>query len=85
MSFVYVEYGHTVDGTGSIGTGGGVSDIIGANYKGDIGLGEITIDFLHLNEAIIGNIGFSQEHVHVTGHTSSDRMDGEADVHAALG
>src|ERR1035441_5021594 len=80
MGLIHVEDRHPVDGAGSIGASGGVGDIIGANYQRDVSLREVAIDLVHLNQAVVGNICFGEQDVHVTGHASGNRMNGKAHV-----
>src|SRR6266403_3766337 len=84
VGFVNVEDWHPVDGAGSIGAGGRVGDVVGANHQSDVGLGEVTIDLIHLNQAVVGNIGFGEQHIHVARHASGNGVNGEAHVHTAL-
>ena len=84
MGFVHVEYGHAEDGARLIGARRGIGHIVGANDQGDIGLREIAVDLVHFDEAVVRNVGFGEQHVHVAGHASSDRMDGEAHLDSLL-
>src|SRR5467141_4683605 len=84
MGFVDVEDRHPVDGAGSIRAGGRVGDVVGANHQGDVGLREVTIDLIHLDQAVVGNIGFGEQHIHVARHASGNGVNGETHVHAAL-
>src|SRR5260370_23953052 len=84
MRFVHVENRHSVDGAGRVGAGGRVGNVVGANHQSDIGLGEIAVDLIHLDQAVVGNVGFGQQNVHVAGHASGNGMNGKAHVHAAL-
>src|ERR1019366_5514749 len=65
MGFVHVEDRHPVDWARSIGAGGRVGNVVGANDQGDIGLRKVAVDFVHLNQTVIGNIGFGQQDIHV--------------------
>src|SRR6185503_5861613 len=47
---VHVENGHAEDGAGGIGAGGGIGDVVGANHQGNIGLGKLAVDVVHLNQ-----------------------------------
>ncbi len=58
LSFVDVEDGHAEDGAGLISAGGGVGDVVGADDQGDIGLGEVAVDFVHFDEAVVGDVRF---------------------------
>ena len=39
-------------------------------------LGEFGVDFIHLNELFIRNIGFCKQDVHVAGHSTSNGVNG---------
>ena len=41
------------------------------------------VDLIHIIEQIVFNTGFSQQYVHVTGHTARNRVNGKADFGAA--
>src|SRR6266446_9949115 len=84
VGFVNVEDRHSVDGAGSIGAGGGVSNVVGANHEGNVGLRKVAVDLFHLNQAVVGNIGFGQQHIHVARHASGNGVNGETHVHAVL-
>src|ERR1700733_3681657 len=85
VGFVDVEDRHAEDGAGLVGARGGVGDVVGADDEGDVGLREVAVDLVHFDEAIVGNVGFGEQDVHVAGHASSDGMDGEADFDALFG
>mmetsp|Transcript_42226 Transcript_42226/g.90699 ORF Transcript_42226/g.90699 Transcript_42226/m.90699 type:complete len:1064 (-) Transcript_42226:53-3244(-) len=55
-----------------------VRDVIGSNNDADIGILHIWIDLLHLQDPVVGNSGLCQEHIHLTRHSASDRMDSKA-------
>ena len=48
-------------------------------------MGEFAVDVIHLDQAVVGDVGFGEEHVHVAGHAAGDGVDGELHVHAAAG
>ena len=50
-----------------------------------IGLREIAVDFVHVHKAVVRDVGFGQQDVHVAGHASGYGVDGEADVDSTLG
>src|SRR5208283_1076836 len=85
VGFVHVEDGHAEDRAGLIGAGGGIGHVVGTDDERDVGLREVAVDFLHFDEAVVGNVGFGEQHVHVAGHASGDRMDSEPDLDAFLG
>jgi hypothetical protein len=85
VGFVDIEDGHAVDGAGGVRSGGGVGDVIGADHKGNVGLGEVAVDLIHFDEAVVGDVGFGEEDVHVAGHASGDGMDGKTNFDALFG
>src|ERR1700735_2810550 len=56
--FVDVENGHAVDGAGGVGARGGICDVVGADDESDVGLREIAVDLVHLEEFVVGDVGF---------------------------
>ena len=67
-----------------IGLGGRVGDVVGADHEGDVGLSELAVDVLKLEDLIVGHVGFGQEHVHVARHAARDRVDGVLHLDAFL-
>jgi len=41
--------------------------------QGDIGLRKVAVDFVHLNQSVVGNIGSASMHVHVARAMRSQR------------
>src|SRR6266478_6779112 len=83
--FVYVQDGHAEDGAGGVGARGGIGDIVRADHQRDIGLRHVAVDRVHVQQLVVGDVGFGEQHVHVAGHASGDGVNAEADVDAALG
>src|SRR6266436_4831305 len=83
--FVDVQDGHAEDGAGGVGAGGGIGDIVGADDQRDVGLRHVAVDGVHVEELVVGDVGFGEQHVHVAGHASGDGVNAEGDVDAALG
>src|SRR6266849_4847487 len=82
--FVYVEDRHAEDGAAGIGASGGIGDIVGADDQSDIGLRHVAVDGVHIEQLVVGDVGFGEQHVHVAGHASGDGVDAEADIDAAF-
>src|ERR1035438_1960327 len=85
VGFIHVKDGHAEDGAGLIVAGGRIGDVVGADDEGNIGLRKVAVDLVHFDEAVVGDVGFGEQDIHVAGHASGDRMDGEANVDALLG
>src|SRR6185437_8422046 len=64
---------------------GGIGDVVRADDERYVGLGHVSVDVFHFNEAVVGDVGFGEKHVHVAGHASGNGVNGEADVYALLG
>ena len=45
---------------------------------------EFAVHDIHIQQLVIGNIGFRQQNVHMPWHSSGNRVDPELDVDAAL-
>ena len=84
LGLVDVEDGHAVDGRRRVGAGHRVGDVVGADDEGHVAARELGVDLLHLLELRVGHVGLRQQHVHVAGHAPGHRMDGVADLDAAL-
>src|SRR5579862_3568356 len=84
VGFVHVENRHTKDRARLVSAGGGLGYLVCAVAEGDVALREVDVDVFHFDEAIIGDVGLCQQHVHVSGHTPGNRVDGEADVDTLL-
>jgi hypothetical protein len=76
---VGVEDRRAKNGRTLFGTRRGVHHIIGADDECYVGRLEFLVDVVELEDEIIGNAGFSEQHVHLTWHTAGDRMDRELD------
>src|SRR5690606_22718425 len=81
---VDVEDRHAVDRAGLAVASGRVDHVVGAQNDGDISLREVFVDVFQVVDDVVGHTGFGQQHVHVTRHTSGNRVDGEGHVHALL-
>src|SRR5690242_17957433 len=81
---VDIENRHAVDRTRRIVARGRINDIVGADDQHDIGLRKLTIHLVHLQQLIVRNVRLGEQHVHVTGHAASDRVNRVLHVHAAL-
>src|SRR5580693_4575669 len=82
---VHIENRHAVDGAARIRASGGIGDVVGTDHESHIGLRKVTIDKVHLQELVVRNVGFGQQHIHVAGHAAGDGMNAEGDLHAAFG
>src|SRR5260370_725664 len=83
--FVDVQDGHAEDGAAGIGARGGIGDVVGADDQRDVGLRHVAVDGVHVQQLVVGDVGFGEQHVHVPGHATGDGVNAEGDVHAALG
>ncbi len=79
-----IENRHTVDGCSFGRIRRRVHHVIGTNDDSDICVFEFRVDVLHLVQFIVRDIDFGEEYVHVPGHTSGDRMNGELYLFAFL-
>src|SRR5580704_19292143 len=79
--FVHVKNRHAENGAGLVGARGWIGNIVGSDHQRDVRLGKVAVDVIHLDELVVRDVSLSQEHVHVTGHTSGHRMNGEANVY----
>ena len=61
---------------------GGIGNVVGADDQRDVGLREVAVDLVHLLQAVVGDVGFGEEDVHVARHASGDGMNTELNVDA---
>ena len=72
--FVHVQHRHSVNGRIHRIAGGGIEHVVGADYDYGIGVFEVIVYRIHFVELFVRNVGFSQQHVHVAGHTACNGM-----------
>ena len=82
---IYVEDWHTIDRRPLGIARSGVEHVVSTDDDDCIGIGKLIVDRLHLVETIIVHISLSKEYVHVSRHTTSDRVDGVLNIGTALG
>src|SRR5699024_12106674 len=58
--------------------------VVGANDQRGIRVREFGIDFLQVENQVVGYARFRQQYVHVPRHASGNRVDGELDVDVVL-
>ncbi len=68
-----------------IGARGGIGHVVGADDQRHVGLRQIGVHVVHFDQPVVGNVGFGEQHVHVSGHAPGHGMNAEAHVDAALG
>merc|ERR1719494_1035756 len=61
-----------------------IDSIIGTNDKHKVGVREVVIQFVHFKHNIIWDPRLSKQHVQLSRHTTSDRMDTETTVDAVF-
>ena len=57
-----------------------INHVVGTQHKHHIGGRELRVDHIHLLELLIGHIGLSKKHIHMTRHPSRNRMNGIGDL-----
>ena len=77
---IHIEDRHTVDRRSLSIARSGVEDIVGSDDDDRIGIGKLIVDRLHLVETVVVYISLSEEHVHMSRHTTSDRVYGVLDL-----
>ena len=50
--------------------------------EGDVGLGELAVDVVELEDLVVGDVGLCEQDVHMPGHASGDGVDGVAHLHS---
>src|SRR3546814_10897694 len=59
--------------------GGRVDHVVGAQHQHDVGLRELAVDVVHLEDLVVGNFGFGQQDVHMARHAARHGVDGVFD------
>merc|ERR1712060_710108 len=57
-----------------------LGDVVCTHHKADVNLRHVILHLIHLQNPLIGNTCFCEQHVHLTRHAPGDWMDGEARV-----
>ena len=70
-----VQDGHTVDRRAFCGVGGRVQDVVCTNNDCCICICKFGVDVIHFVEVFVVNVCFTEEHVHMTRHTTCHRVD----------
>ena len=76
--FPYFKNWHTCNWTVWVLNSRWVYNIICTNNQNEISVWEIFINFLHFQHDIIWNSYLSKKYIHLTWHTTSDRVDGKS-------
>ena len=77
LRLVGVDDRHAEDRAALVVPRGRIDDVVGADDERDVGLRQLGIDVVHLDERVVGNLGLGEQHVHVAGHAAGDRMNRE--------
>src|ERR1700728_1884878 len=84
-SFINIQNWHAIDWAAGIASSRGICDVVRANHQRNVCLRKIAINFVEVQQLVVGDVRFGQQHIHVPGHAASYRMNTEFHVHAALG
>ena len=79
-----VEHGHAVDRALRVGLRGRIHDVVRADDQRDVGLAEVVVDVVEVEQLVVGHVRLGEQHVHVTGHAAGDRVDRVVHRRAAL-
>ena len=77
LGLVGVDDRHAEDGARLVVPGGRIHDVVGPQHQGHVGLRHLGVDLLHLDEAVVRDLGLGQQDVHVARHAAGDRVHGE--------
>eukprot|EP00053_Salpingoeca_punica_P012955 m.116409 g.116409 ORF g.116409 m.116409 type:complete len:1093 (-) comp16076_c1_seq1:125-3403(-) len=78
------EDGHAGNGRIRVVQGGGVDRVVGADDEGDVSVGKVVVDLLHLQDNVVGHVGLGQQDVELARHAAGHRVDAKAHLDAAL-
>jgi len=75
---------HAVDRACGIRAGDRVDDVVRADNECHVCVRKLGVDFLLVIDNVIGYAGFGQQHIHMAGHSSGDRVNRKLDVNATV-
>ena len=75
-----LEDRHAGYGAVRVCLGTGVDDVIGPDDKCDVCLREFAVDFIHLENDVIGDVRLGEQDIHVSRQSAGNRVDGETDL-----
>src|SRR5665811_231592 len=76
-SLPHLEDRHAGDRAGRVLERGRVDRVVRADDQHDIGVVEVVVDLVHLEHDVVRHLRLGEQHVHVTGQTTGDRVDAE--------
>ena len=83
LGLVDVEDRHAVDRRRGRGAGGGVDHVVGADDQHHVGVLELAVDLVHLDQLLVGHLRLGEQHVHVAGHAPRNGVNRVLDGNAA--
>jgi len=63
---------------------GRIYDVVRADDEHDVGLRELSVHLIHLEQLIVRHVRLGQQNVHVSGHAASDRVNCVFHIDATL-
>mmetsp|Transcript_5320 Transcript_5320/g.11174 ORF Transcript_5320/g.11174 Transcript_5320/m.11174 type:complete len:286 (-) Transcript_5320:1899-2756(-) len=78
------QHGHSSNLRVGIVFGGRVDGIVGSDHEGDVGLVKVVVDFFQFFHNVVRDTRFGQQNVELTGHSSGDGMNREANRFSVL-
>ncbi len=85
LAFIDREHGHTRYRRTFHVASGGVHNVVCTDYDSRVGVLELGIDVVHLEQILVLDVGLAKQYVHVPGHTSSHGVNGVFDFRAVCG
>ncbi len=79
FSVFNVEDWHAIDGCALGCIRRRVDDVVGADNNGHVGIFKCGIDVLHFMKFVVGHVNLSEKHIHMSRHTTGDRVDRKLD------
>merc|ERR1719402_1287869 len=61
-----------------------VDSVVGSDHQGEVGVGEVVVQLVHLQHNVVRDTGLGQQHVQLPGHPAGDRVDAEPHLLALL-
>ncbi len=81
---VRLEHRHAVDRAAGIVAGRRVDHVVRADHKHHVGVLEVLVDAVHLEQCLVRHVRLGEQHVHVPRHAPGHGVDRVADADAAI-
>ena len=78
------EDGHACDDGVGVVFRGRVDGVVGADYEDEVGVIEVVVDFVHLEDDVVWDSSLSQKDVELAWHTAGHRVDAKPEKNSKI-